>query len=111
MPYLYIFMKNQNLANTILLTMIGELKFPYFSLLLLFFEIAQETPMYQYNAIDQQLVNDRVEQYRDQTKRYLAGELTEEEFLPLRLMNGLYVQRHAPMLRMAIPYGLLATYQ
>jgi sulfite reductase (NADPH) hemoprotein beta-component len=78
---------------------------------LLFFEIAQETPMYQYNAIDQQLVNDRVEQYRDQTKRYLAGELTEEEFLPLRLMNGLYVQRHAPMLRMAIPYGLLATYQ
>lgn len=67
--------------------------------------------MYQYNAIDQQLANDRVEQYRDQTKRYLAGELTEEEFLPLRLMNGLYVQRHAPMLRMAIPYGLLATYQ
>ncbi len=67
--------------------------------------------MYQYNAIDQQLVNDRVEQFRDQTRRYLAGELSEEEFLPLRLMNGLYIQRHAPMLRMAIPYGLLATYQ
>lgn len=67
--------------------------------------------MYQYNTIDQQLVNDRVEQFRDQTRRFLAGELTEEEFLPLRLMNGLYIQRHAPMLRIAIPYGLLATYQ
>lgn len=67
--------------------------------------------MYQYNAIDQQLVNDRVAQFRDQTRRYLAGELTEEEFLPLRLMNGLYIQRYAPMLRIAIPYGLMASYQ
>ena len=67
--------------------------------------------MYQYNAIDQQLVDDRVAQFRDQTRRFLAGELSEEEFLPLRLMNGLYIQRHAPMLRVAIPYGLLATYQ
>lgn len=67
--------------------------------------------MYQYNAIDQQLVDDRVAQFREQTRRYLAGELSEEAFLPLRLMNGLYVQRHAPMLRIAIPYGLMATYQ
>lgn len=67
--------------------------------------------MYKYNAIDQQLVDDRVEQFRDQTRRYLAGELSEEAYLPLRLMNGLYIQRHAPMLRVAIPYGLLATYQ
>ena len=67
--------------------------------------------MYQYNAIDQHLVDDRVAQFRDQTRRFLAGELSEEEFLPLRLMNGLYIQRHAPMLRVAIPYGLLATYQ
>ena len=67
--------------------------------------------MYKYNAIDQQLVDDRVAQFRDQTRRFLAGELSEEEFLPLRLMNGLYIQRHAPMLRVAIPYGLLATYQ
>ena len=67
--------------------------------------------MYKYNAIDQQLVDDRVEQFRDQTRRFLAGELSEEAYLPLRLMNGLYIQRHAPMLRVAIPYGLLATYQ
>lgn len=67
--------------------------------------------MYQYNAIDQQLVDDRVAQFREQTRRYLAGELSEEAFLPLRLMNGLYIQRHAPMLRIAIPYGLMATYQ
>lgn len=67
--------------------------------------------MYKYNAIDQQLVDDRVEQFRDQTRRFLAGELSEEAYLPLRLMNGLYIQRHAPMLRVAIPYGVLATYQ
>ena len=67
--------------------------------------------MYKYNAIDQQLVDDRVEQFRDQTRRFLAGELSEEAYLPLRLMNRLYIQRHAPMLRVAIPYGLLATYQ
>ncbi len=67
--------------------------------------------MYLYNACDQQMVDDRVKQYRDQTRRYLAGELTEEEFLPLRLQNGLYVQRHAPMLRISIPYGLISSRQ
>ncbi len=67
--------------------------------------------MYVYNACDQQMVDDRVKQYRDQTRRYLAGELTEEEFLPLRLQNGLYIQRHAPMLRISIPYGLISSRQ
>ncbi|TGG95844.1 nitrite/sulfite reductase [Natronospirillum operosum] len=67
--------------------------------------------MYVYNDYDQQLVNDRVEQFREQTQRYLAGELEESEFLPLRLQNGLYVQRHAPMLRIAIPYGMLSSLQ
>ncbi|WP_027856192.1 nitrite/sulfite reductase [Marinobacterium jannaschii] len=67
--------------------------------------------MYQYNEVDQKLVDERVEQYRDQTRRYLAGELPEDEFLALRLMNGLYVQRHAPMLRVAIPYGLMNSAQ
>ena len=67
--------------------------------------------MYKYDAIDQQIVNDRVEQYRDQTNRYLAGELSEEEFRPLRLQNGLYIQRQAPMLRIAVPYGMLSSKQ
>ncbi len=67
--------------------------------------------MYQYDQYDQTLVNERVAQFRDQTKRFLAGELSEAEFLPLRLMNGLYIQRHAPMLRIAIPYGLLCSRQ
>ena len=67
--------------------------------------------MYKYEQIDQALVNQRVAQFRDQTRRYLAGELSEDEFRPLRLMNGLYVQRHAPMLRVAIPYGLLSSRQ
>jgi len=67
--------------------------------------------MYQYNEVDQILVNERVEQFRDQTRRFLAGELPEDEFLALRLMNGLYVQRHAPMLRVAIPYGLFSSEQ
>jgi sulfite reductase (NADPH) hemoprotein beta-component len=67
--------------------------------------------MYRYDALDQQIVNDRVAQFRDQTRRYLAGELTDDEFRPLRLQNGLYVQRHAPMLRVAIPYGLLSSRQ
>src|SRR5215213_327655 len=67
--------------------------------------------MYIYEPIDQALVDQRIAQYRDQTRRFLAGELSEDEFRPLRLMNGLYVQRHAPMLRVAIPYGLLATRQ
>lgn len=67
--------------------------------------------MYQYNEVDQKLVDERVEQFRDQTRRFLAGELPEDEFLALRLMNGLYVQRHAPMLRVAIPYGLMSSKQ
>ena len=67
--------------------------------------------MYRYDAYDQTLVDQRVAQFRDQTRRYLAGELTDDEFRPLRLRNGLYIQRHAPMLRVAIPYGLLASRQ
>ena len=67
--------------------------------------------MYQYDPIDQRLVDERVAQFRDQTRRFLAGELTEDEFRPLRLQNGLYVQRHAPMLRVAIPYGMLSSEQ
>ena len=56
-------------------------------------------------------VAERVAQFRDQTRRFLAGELTEDEFRPLRLQNGLYIQKYAPMLRVAIPYGLLSTTQ
>ena len=67
--------------------------------------------MYQYNYADQALVEERVAQFRDQTERFLDGSLPEEQFLPLRLQNGLYIQRYAPMLRIAIPYGLLASYQ
>ena len=67
--------------------------------------------MYQYDAFDRQLVHERVADFREQTGRYLAGELGEEEFKPLRLMNGLYLQRFAPMLRVAIPYGLLSSTQ
>ena len=67
--------------------------------------------MYQYDQYDQNLVDERVEQYRDQTKRYLAGDISEEAFLPLRLQNGLYIQRLAPMLRIAVPYGLMSSRQ
>src|SRR5947207_10112462 len=67
--------------------------------------------MYRYDALDHSIVAERVAQFRDQTRRYLAGELTDDEFRPLRLQNGLYVQRHAPMLRVAIPYGLLSATQ
>lgn len=67
--------------------------------------------MYVYDEYDQRLVDERVEQYRDQTMRYLAGDLTEAQFLPLRLQNGLYVQRLAPMLRIAVPYGLMNSTQ
>ena len=67
--------------------------------------------MYAYNKFDQTLVDQRVEQYRDQTRRYLVGEIPEEEFRVLRLMNGLYIQRLAPMLRVAIPYGLMKSDQ
>ncbi|HCI3973616.1 TPA: nitrite/sulfite reductase [Pseudomonas aeruginosa] len=67
--------------------------------------------MYVYDEYDQRIVEDRVKQFRDQTRRYLAGELTGEEFRPLRLQNGLYIQRYAPMLRIAVPYGLLSSRQ
>jgi sulfite reductase (NADPH) hemoprotein beta-component len=67
--------------------------------------------MYRYDAFDQRLVAERVAQFRDQTRRFLIGELSEDEFRPLRLQNGLYIQRHAPMFRISIPYGLLSTRQ
>ncbi|MCH7306694.1 nitrite/sulfite reductase [Acinetobacter sp. NIPH 1852] len=67
--------------------------------------------MYLYTDFDQQLINQRVAQFRDQTERYLAGKLTEDEYRPLRLQNGLYVQRYAPMLRIAVPYGLMNSKQ
>ena len=67
--------------------------------------------MYRYDEIDQRIVDERVRQFRDQTRRHLAGELPEDEFRPLRLQNGLYIQRYAPMLRVAIPYGLLSSAQ
>ena len=67
--------------------------------------------MYQYDTFDRQLVQERVADFREQTARYLAGEIDEEAFKPLRLMNGLYIQRFAPMLRVAIPYGVLSSNQ
>ncbi len=67
--------------------------------------------MYKYDQIDQKIVNERVDQYQGQLNRYLNKELSDEEFRPLRLQNGLYIQRHAPMLRVAIPYGLLSSKQ
>lgn len=67
--------------------------------------------MYQYDQYDQTLVEERVQQYRNQTKRYLDGDLTDEQFRSLRLMNGLYIQTHAPLLRVSIPYGLISTQQ
>ena len=67
--------------------------------------------MYRYDPIDQTLVNERVAEFRDQTRRFLAGELSEDEFRPLRLRNGLYIQRYAPMLRVSVPYGLLSSRQ
>ncbi|MDP6414340.1 MAG: nitrite/sulfite reductase [Gammaproteobacteria bacterium] len=67
--------------------------------------------MYQYDDYDHRMLAERVAQYRDQTARYLDGKLSEAEFLPLRLQNGLYVQRLAPMMRIAVPYGLLSSRQ
>lgn len=67
--------------------------------------------MYHYDKYDHQMLADRVAQFRDQTDRYLDGKLSDAEFLPLRLQNGLYVQRMAPMLRIAVPYGLLSSMQ
>ena len=70
-----------------------------------------DTHFYHYDDFDRTLVAERVEQFRDQVRRRLAGELTEEQFKPLRLTNGLYLQLHAYMLRIAIPYGTLSTRQ
>lgn len=67
--------------------------------------------MYIYDNYDQKIVDQRVLQFKDQTDRYLAGDLTEDEYRPLRLQNGVYIQRYAPMLRIAIPYGALASHQ
>lgn len=67
--------------------------------------------MFLYTDFDQNLLNERVAQFRDQTQRYLDGKLTEDEYRPLRLQNGLYIQRYAPMLRLAVPYGLMNSSQ
>ncbi|MEE3278754.1 MAG: nitrite/sulfite reductase [Pseudomonadota bacterium] len=67
--------------------------------------------MYRYNKFDQQFVQERVDQYREQTARYLAGEISDEAFQQLRLRNGLYIQRLAPMLRIAVPYGTISSNQ
>jgi sulfite reductase (NADPH) hemoprotein beta-component len=67
--------------------------------------------MYQYDKYDHQMLADRVAQFRDQTARFLDGQLADGEFLPLRLQNGLYIQRLAPMLRIAVPYGMLSSTQ
>jgi len=67
--------------------------------------------MYRYDAMDKRLVDERVAEFRDQTRRFLEGSLSDDEFKHLRLRNGLYIQTHAPMLRVAIPYGLLSSAQ
>ncbi len=67
--------------------------------------------MYQYDDIDRRFLQERVAQFRDQVRRWQSGELTNDEFRPLRLQNGLYVQRHAPMFRIAVPYGMLSSAQ
>ena len=67
--------------------------------------------MYQYTDFDRQFIRNRAAQYRDQLERNLAGTLGDDEFKPLRLQNGWYVQRYAPMLRVAVPYGELSSLQ
>lgn len=67
--------------------------------------------MYRYDNYDHQMLSERIAQFRDQTNRFLSGELAGDEFLPLRLQNGLYIQRLAPMLRIAVPYGMLSSTQ
>ncbi len=67
--------------------------------------------MYRYDAFDQALIDQRVAQFQDQMQRHLAGELSVDDLRPLRLQNGLYIQRHAPMFRIAVPYGMLASRQ
>src|SRR6516164_3573129 len=70
-----------------------------------------EDIMYIYDELDRTLVAERVAEFRDQVQRRLSGELTEDEFKPLRLMNGIYLQLHAYMARISIPYGTLSSYQ
>ena len=67
--------------------------------------------MYRYDEFDHAFVQQRVAQFRDQVARRIVGEITEDEFKPLRLMNGLYLQLHAYMLRIGIPYGMLSSVQ
>src|SRR6476620_10346940 len=67
--------------------------------------------MYQYTEFDKQFVKNRAAQYRDQLERNLAGKLSDDEFRPLRLQNGWYIQRYAPMLRVAVPYGEISSTQ
>ena len=67
--------------------------------------------MYHYDSFDRQFIKERVAQYRDQTDRYLKGEIPDDVFQQLRLRNGLYIQRLAPMLRIAVPYGTLNSAQ
>ena len=67
--------------------------------------------MYVYDDFDQRIINERVAQFQNQMDRYLDGKIPEEEFLPLRLQNGIYIQRYAPMLRIAVPYGMLNSKQ
>src|SRR3954470_22768248 len=71
----------------------------------------RQTDMYRYDEFDAAFVRERAEQFRGQVARRLSGELTEDEFKPLRLMNGLYLQLHSYMLRIAIPYGTLSARQ
>ena len=67
--------------------------------------------MYRYDENDAALVRTRAEEFKDQVRRRLSGELSEDEFKPLRLMNGLYLQLHGYMIRVAIPYGTLSSTQ
>src|SRR6476659_9003633 len=67
--------------------------------------------MYRYDQYDQAMVDARVEDFRDQTRRRIAGQMTDDQFKPLRLKNGLYLQLHAYMLRIAIPYGTLNSWK
>ena len=67
--------------------------------------------MYQYTEFDRQFVHTRAAQYRDQLDRHLSGQLSGDDFKPLRLQNGWYIQRHAPMARIAVPYGELSSAQ
>src|SRR5690606_17018327 len=76
-----------------------------------FHQSAKINIMYRYDKYDHQMLADRIAQFRDQTERFLKGELAGAEFLPLRLQNGLYIQRLAPMLRIAVPYGMLSSRQ